>query len=101
MKSLFTVQIFMAVFIAFFITGKKFSELSVSEFACPPSILEATPTTPRQVRVTEGDNATFECVIESVPSPEVRWYWYNRLIENNTLRKYIIYEVRCTKIVEF
>ncbi|CAL8078938.1 unnamed protein product [Orchesella dallaii] len=71
---------------------QKFSDLAVTEFACPPRILDASQATPRQVKITEGDNATFQCVIESIPSPTVLWYWYGRPIANNTLRKYIIFE---------
>jgi hypothetical protein len=78
----------------FSLAGRKFSELPVSEFACPPRILES----PRQVQVFEGENATFDCVFEAVPLPTVKWYLYGRPIANNTLislhRKFLIFEVR-------
>jgi len=76
-------------------TGRKFSELPVSEFACPPRIVEAVGG--GVVEVVEGEDATFDCLFEAVPTPTVRWYSNGRLIPNNTFitlqRKFLIFEV--------
>lgn len=71
----------------------------MSEFACPPRIVweGGGGGGVRQVGVVEGDNATFDCAFEAVPSPVVRWYLFGRPILNNTIlsfsRKFIIFEV--------
>ena len=74
-------------------TGRRFSELTVNDFACVPRILDSV----RHVKVHEGENATLECVFESVPITSIRWYLYGRPIINNTLisahRKFLIHEV--------
>ncbi|OXA38001.1 Leucine-rich repeat-containing protein 4B [Folsomia candida] len=80
------------------LSGRRFSELPVSEFACPPRIVweGGGGGGVRQVGVVEGDNATFDCAFEAVPSPVVRWYLFGRPILNNTIlsfsRKFIIFE---------
>ncbi|XP_050040000.2 leucine-rich repeat, immunoglobulin-like domain and transmembrane domain-containing protein 3 [Dermacentor andersoni] len=57
------------------------SQLEPDDFACAPRIAASE----LRVGAVEGENATLQCDIDSLPAANVRWLWRSRAIVNLSL----------------
>ncbi|KAK8786823.1 hypothetical protein V5799_023401 [Amblyomma americanum] len=60
------------------------SQLEPDDFACAPRVA----ATELRVGAVEGENATLQCDLDSLPAANVRWLWRSRAIANLSLMSF-------------
>ncbi|XP_037276960.2 leucine-rich repeat, immunoglobulin-like domain and transmembrane domain-containing protein 3 [Rhipicephalus microplus] len=63
------------------VARRLWSQLEPDDFACTPRVAASE----LRVGAVEGENATLQCDINSLPAANVRWLWRSRVIVNLSL----------------